>query len=216
MRIGFVSKGGIESFTPTKKADVVVFGFGEKKEIYYEKEWKGETSFFEEVAKSSKENANVVCHACITNTRGLRCKSAVIAQNGRILGVSDMINAVDKEIGCGSGLRVYDTQAGRIGVVVAEDLYFPDVMKNLAGCGSDFMICPFGKADERVDALLRASAFFYGVPILFCGDGQSRIADADGNLAFSSDKSPVYHDFFYQAEYHLIENRRKGRFVGCT
>lgn len=217
MRICFVSKGEAGDYLGgQERADVVLCGFNGKKEISYEKELKGESTFFEEIARLSKENGNIVCHGCVTNTRGHKRKSAVLVENGRILGVSDMLHVVDGEVGSGSALRVYDTGVGRIGLVVAEDIRFPEVIKTLAICGSDFILCPFGAVDELQSVLLRANAYFYGVPILFCGEGKSMLADADGKLVFSSPSSPIFVDFTYRKEYHLVETRRRGFFRSST
>lgn len=117
MRICFVSRGTLHSFWDDyggSDADILFFGFQSLGEVSYEKELKGETDFFEDVAILSKENHNVVVCGCVTDTRGLKRKSAVVAENGRILGVSDMLNAVDGEYSSGAGLRVYETRAGRL------------------------------------------------------------------------------------------------------
>ncbi len=194
-----------------EKAELFLFGFGGMGEVSYEKELKGETSFFEDAALLSKKSKAVVVCGCVTDTRGHKRKSAVVAENGRLSGISDMMNVVDGEVGCGAALRVYETKIGRMGVAVAEDLYFTDVARVLALCGSDFIVCPFGKtADEMQRVLLRANAYCYGVPIVFCADGYCMIADASGKIAFASPISPSYVDFENVKEYHLIETRRRG------
>ena len=202
MRICFVNRGTLKDFKERKEelcAELVLFGF----------EGIGEVS--SDVAILSKRGKNVVVCGCVTDTRGHKRKSAVVAHNGRLAGVSDMVNVIDGEVGSGAGLRVYDTKIGRMGVVVADDLNFPEVVKSLAVCGSDFIVCPFGKVTDSLQAvLLRASAYQSGVPILFCGCGYCMIADVDGSIAFASPQSPVCVDFENVKEYHLIETRRRG------
>lgn len=223
MRICFVTNGSLSVFRKQQnkenavegkidaEPDVFLFGFGGMGEVSYEKELKGETKIFEDAALLSKENKAVVVCGCITDTRGHKRKSAVIAENGRLKGVSDMLNVVDGEVSCGAALRIYDTRLGRMGVVVAEDMHFPDVIKSLAICGCDFIVCPFGKIFDSLQAvLLRASAYCYGVPILFCAEGYCMVADASGNISFASPDSPTYMDFENVHEYHLIETRRRG------
>jgi len=223
MRICFVGSGTLRGFREeyenaneeigqdTKKADLFIFGFGGMGEVNYEKELKGETNYFEDAALLSKTGKTIVVCGCITDTRGHKRKSVLVAENGRLSGVSDMLNVIDGELASGAALRVYDTNAGRMGVIVAEDLNFPDVVKSLAVCGSDFIVCPFGRLrDSLQSVLLRASAYCYGVPIFFCADGYCMIADASGNVAFASPHSPVYAEFENVKEYHLIETRRRG------
>ncbi len=218
MRICFVCQGSLRDYTEActqkdcerEEVDLIFFGFNGMGEVSYERELKGETSLFEEAARLSKERNCVVVCGCITDTRGHKRKSAVVAQKGRLSGVSDMTNVVDGEVNSGASLRVYETQIGRMGVIVGEDLDFPEVVKALAVCGSDFIVCPFGKADEVRAALLRAGAYCYGVPILFCADGYCTIADVSGEIVFASPQSPASLEFTPIKEYHLVETRRRG------
>lgn len=219
MRICFISQGDVRSFrefyegeSPCERAqaDVFIFGFNGMGEVAYERELKGETRFFEETALFSKATQGVVVCGCVTDTRGHKRKSAVVAENGKIVGVSDMLNVVDGEAGSGAALRVYETKAGRMGVVVADDLHFPSVIKTLAVCGSDFIVCPYAQTSEVQTVLLRAFAYCYGVPIYFCAEGYCAVADVSGNLAFASPQSPAVVEFSIVKEYHLVETRRRG------
>lgn len=225
MRICFVNRGTLGEFKQfydrenaengggdRKKADIVVFGFGGKTQVSYERELKGETRFFEDAALLSKREKNLVVCGCITDNHSHLRKSAAVAENGRLSGVSDMLNVIDDEVSSGAALRVYETKQGRMGLAVAEDLYFPEVIKALAVCGSDFIVCPFARADGVHVALLRAHAYCFGVPILFCADGYCAIADPSGNIAFASPQSPVCIDYEYSREYHLVQTRRRGGF----
>lgn len=216
MRICFVSKGSLNAFSKRRVeltevgADVIVFGFNGLGEVSYEKELKGETHYFEEAAALSKRTKAVTVCGCVTDTRGHKRRSVVVAENGKITGVSDMLNVVDGGVSCGAVLRVYETKAGKMGVIVAEDLLFPEVAKSLAVCGSDFIVCPYLKLDELQSVLLRATAYFYGVPIFFCCDGYAMVAEASGRISFASPQSPVCAEFKPVKEYHLVETRRRG------
>ena len=216
MKIALVGEGTLRAYKetePSESAELVLFGFNGIEKVSYERELKGESTYFEDVALLSKRKKAVVVCGCITDTRGHARKSTVVAENGKLLGVSDMLNVVDGEVGAGAALRVYETKIGRMGVVVAEDLHFPDVVKALALCGSDFIVCPFGQMrDSMQTVLLRAQAYCYGVPIVLCGKGYAAIADAGGTLVFSSPSSPAYFSFENVREYHLVETRRRGIF----
>lgn len=217
MRIGFVSRGALCDYKDVycascdrERADVLLFGFNGIGEVSYEKELKGESAYFADVALLSKAGQNIVVSGCITDTRGIKRKSAVVAEKGKLLGVSDMLNAVDGEVNCGAALKIYDTSIGKIGVVLAEDVFFFEVMKALSVCGCDFIVCPFGAvADSFLTVLLRAYAFCSGIPIAFCGAEYCAIASPTGELAFSSPHSPVYAQLENQREYHLIETRKR-------
>lgn len=212
MRVCLVSRGALcalKDVYAEEKADITVFGFESMGEVSYERELKGETRFFEDAALLSKTHKNVVVCGCITDTRGHKRKSAVVAENGRLSGVSDMLHVIDGEMGSGAALRIYETKAGKMGVVVAEDLRFPSVIKSLAVCGSDFIVCPCGQLGEIHSVLARAHAYCYGLPVIVCGNGYSAIADATGKITFATPESPAFFELCLRKEYHLVETRRR-------
>lgn len=213
MRIGFVGKGdlgALKTSSQIEEGGLLLVGFDGLGEVSYEKELKGESGLFEEVARLSKRLKNVVVCGCITDTLGLKRKSAIVADNGKILGVSDMLHVTDGEKNCGAALRVYETKAGKIGVAVSEDIYFPEVAKSLALCGCDYIVCPFEKLTGSIQSvLLRAYAFCYGTPVFLCAQGYAMIVDGKGEVLFASPQSPVYFDFVNVREYHLIQTRRR-------
>lgn len=219
MRIGFVNGGRVSEYTEREKrscererADILIFGFEGLGEVSYEKELKGESNHFEEVAKLSKAEQNIVISGCVTDTRGHKRRSAIVAENGRLIGISDMLHAADGEVGSGASLKLYDTKIGKMGLAVADDLHFPDTVRALVLCGCDFIVCPFGRVDGMQSVLLRAYAYCYGVPIFFCGIGYCMLAEASGSICFATPQSPAYTEFENKREYHVIETRRRGSF----
>ncbi len=215
MRICFVSEGSLSDYSEKYVAcgaDIVCFSFQALGKVSYERELKGETSLFEDVALLSKEGKNVVVCGCYTNARGVLHKSVVVADRGRILGVSDMLNRIDgNEYLSGAGIRVYDTAAGRLGVVVAEDFLFPQMSETLSLCGADFILSVYeGINDTLEQTLMRSWAFSYGVPVCMCAYGYAQGADVAGRLSFASPKSPCMYELHREKEFHLIETRRRG------
>ena len=211
MRVCFVSKGSMSTLNDGIKetADVFLFAFNGMDEVSYERELKGESCFFEGVARLSKAHQSVVVCGCVTDAHGHKRKSAVVAENGRLLGVSDMLHVVSGEWGSGANLCVYPTKKGKMGVLVAEDLYFPEAVHSLALCGSDFIVCPFGWLSSTLaGSYLRTYSHAYGVPLYFCGEGYAMLADG-GELVFASPSSPFCMDFEQRKEYYLIETRRR-------
>lgn len=191
--------------------NLFLFGFeGGRYEVSYEKELKGESFFFEEMTAFSKRADGVVVSGCITDSHGIKRRSAVVAEKGKILGVADSLYAVDGRLSCGAELKLYDTSAGKMGVAVAEDFYFPEALKALSLCGCDFIVCPFGATERELHtALLRAHAFFCGVPILFSGIGYAMAAEPSGRLVLASAQSPVAATVENRREYHLVERRTR-------
>ena len=214
MRISFLTRGGLSEVPEQEPvpADVLICGFQTLGEVSYERELKGETGLFADIAVLSRERRGVVVSGCFTDARGMRRKSAVVAEKGRILGVSDMVNRIDGgAYRAGAGVKIYETSAGKLGVIVAEDLYFFRVAETLSVCGADVAVCIFEGFTEGLEPLLaRAQGFLCGIPILLCGYGYALIADIGGKVRFACAKSPCFFDLEKQQEYHLVETRRRG------
>lgn len=215
MRICFVSDGDLNDYAENysnTSADIVCFSFQALGQVNYERELRGETNLFEDAALLSKEGKNVVVCGCYTDARGVRRKSVVVAERGRILGVSDMVNRIDGgEYRCGAGIKIFDTKAGKLGVVVAEDLYFPQVLQTLSVCGADVALCIFEEPNETLEqTLIRAGAYFYGLPVCMCARGYAQAADIAGKLCFASPDSPCVYEMEREQEFHLVETRHRG------
>lgn len=215
MRICFVSDGDLNDYGEHPKnadSDIVCFSFQALGQVNYERELRGETSLFEDAALLSKEGKNIVVCGCYTDARGIRRKSVVVAERGRILGVSDMVNRIDGgEYRCGAGIKIFDTKAGKLGIVVAEDLYFPQVLQTLSVCGADVALCIFEELNDNLEqTLMRASAYFYGLPVCMCASGFAQAADISGKLCFASPASPCIYDLEREQEYHVVETRQRG------
>lgn len=211
MRICFVTKGGLDAVGEEAGADIVCYPLSALGEVSYERELKGETSLFEAVAMRSKALRCTVVGGCYTDARGIRRKSAVVAERGRLLGVSDLVNRIDgSAFGAGAGVKVYETAAGRLGVVVGEDLYFPKVVETLSLSGADAVLCLFEELSEGLElTLIRAHAFFYGLPVALCAFGYAAVADPEGRLFFASPAAVGRVTLPKEREYRLIETRRR-------
>lgn len=212
MRIGFVCRGEVGAFLKSAEketVDLLVFGMNGASEVFYEKELDGKTAVFEETALLSKRYKSAVVCGCVTDARGHKRRSAIVGVGGRIAGVSDMLHAVDGEIGAGIGLYTYKTAVGSMGVIVDEDLRYPETVGALCACAPDFVVCPYGEADDKQIALVRAYAYCYGVPFVLCASDYCAVANGAGELVFSSPQSPAFVELAVTKEYHLVETRRK-------
>ena len=216
MRVTFVSQGTLSVYKERlekEPTDLHLFGFNGAGEVSYEKELKGESHFFEDVATLSKRDKNLVVCGCVTDTMGHKRKSVTVAENGRLLGVSDMLHAVDGECSAGANLRVYQTKLGKMGVIVAGDLYFPETLKALSLCGSEFVVCSI---DRPITPLERAYICVYAhvsaLPIYLCGEGFAVLVGGDGEMIFASPHSPISVEYKEKRGYHLMETRCARRF----
>lgn len=201
-----------EKFGLVGGQDVLVFGFNGLGLVSYKKELSGETEYFRDLASLSKEFGGVVVCGCDTDTYGVFRHSAVIADKGKILGVSDMVHSIDdSEFVPGGNLRVYDTSRGKIGLIVGEDLYFPEVPRVLTLCDADVIICIFKKLEGVMpQIMLRAGAFANGVSMALCAKNYACLADSFGSIAVAGSGEIIKAKAGTEKDFRLISSRRRG------
>ncbi|MBQ7349247.1 MAG: carbon-nitrogen hydrolase family protein [Clostridia bacterium] len=217
MEVCFVTNESLNSAWQDKLSvldghKLLVFGFNGLGLVSYKKELAGETEYFHDLAKLSKQLSCVVLCGCDTDTYGVFRHSAVIADKGKILGVSDMAHAIDdSEFVAGGNFRVYDTSAGKIGVIIAEDLFFPESARVLTLCDADLIVCIYKKLDNTMpQIMLRAGAFANGVAMALCAKNYACVADIRGNITVASGAEIVKAKVKIEKDYHLISSRRRG------
>ncbi len=217
MEICFVTSDTLDNVWQEKmsavgKSDVLVFGFNGLGLVSYKKELGGETEYFQDVARLSRELSNVVICGCDTDSYGVFRHSAVIADKGKILGVSDMVHSLDEsEFVAGGNFRVYDTCVGKIGIIVAEDLFFPESSRVLALCDADIIVCVFKKLDGPMpQIMLRAGAFANGVGMALCAKNYAAVADIRGNIVLSGGGKIIKSKVKIEKDFHLINLRQRG------
>ena len=132
--------------------------------------------------------------------------SPVIDADGRLLGVTRMLHITDypcfHEQGYytpgDTGMPVYETAVGRVGVSICYDRHYPEVMRTLALKGADLVVVPqAGSIGEWPDGLfegeMRVAAFQNGYFVALCNRvgreeclefaGESFVCAPDGTVA---------------------------------
>lgn len=215
MKMLFVADGNLQKFffeCPQEEFDVVVFDFTMLGNVDYKSELSGQMHKLEELAICSKRQEAVFLAGCYTNSHGLVRKSVVIADNGKILGVADMIYTDEESdyIG-GAHLKVYDTRAGKIGILVAEDIYYPHLAQTLSLCDADYIICIFEEIVDNLPTLMvRASAFTSGVNIVMRAAGVVQVAAPNGEIIYRTSKKIDGYTLDIRREYQLLTTRGRG------
>lgn len=217
MKICFVTDGTVKDFAAKTadlylKADILIFNAEGMGSVSYGKELTGETESFQEIAALSKKMGCVIIAGCDTETYGVMRRSALICEKGKILGVSDMAHTIDESnYVSGGGFRVYETEIGKIGLLVQEDLYFPETLRVLTLCDADIIVNVFKEIKNHIPVLMaRSGAFANGVAVLCCACNYAFIADVKGELLYSTPKKISEIEFSVEKDYHLIQARRKG------
>lgn len=201
-----------EKLDKTEKSDLLVFGFNGLGLVSYKSELEGKTEFFHDVAGLSKSTGGVVVSGCDTDTYGVFRHSAVIAEKGRILGVSDASYALDEsEFRAGGNFRVYETGAGKIGLLVGDDVYFLEAARVLSLCDADYIVCVHNRpVGQMTEVMARAAAFSCGVPYLLVASEFVSAAGVGGEVQYSSRRDVNEFTLKLVKDYHKITTRRRG------
>ncbi len=214
MRIRFVTEGSLAEYRAAEtkeKCDLLAFGFEGLGEVDYRRELAEETAKLEALARLSREAGCTVLSGCVTVTCGLRSRSVAAADRGRLLGVADMLHVSGGEWTGGAHLKVLETSAGKIGLCVGEDLFYPAVASTLSLCDADLICCVFGPAEDSIPQLmLRACAFWAGVPVCMCAAGIAQAADARGEMCYRSARRECAFELACEREYRLTTVRSRG------
>jgi predicted amidohydrolase len=99
----------------------------------------------------------------------------------------------------------------QIGIIVQQDLFFPETARVLTLCDADIIICIFKKLEGYIPQLmLRAGAFANGVAMALCAKNYACVSDIRGQITFSSNSDIINTKIKIEKDYHLISARRRG------
>jgi len=135
--------------------------------------------------------------------------SPVIDAGGNLLGISSMVDVVQTDLyyeqdyytPSSDGFHVYDTAAGRIGVVICFDRHIPESIRTCTLMGAQLIVVPTANIkSEPLDLFeweMRVQAMHNGVYIAMCNRvglehqmdfaGQSLVIDPTGELVAKAD-----------------------------
>ncbi|MDE6667247.1 MAG: hypothetical protein K2K38_02730 [Clostridia bacterium] len=214
MKICLCMDSRVNSSCRLPSCDIALFPFTALGEVDYESELSGKSEKFEEMARLSGVNKCAVLCGCCTLSRGMKRKSVAVAENGRLLGISDMLNVLDgDDYKSGAGLGVYKLKGYNVGVCIDSDLFFPDNFKTFSICGCNIVVVHTNSVIDNIPPLLiRSYAYLYGAPVVLCAEKTAYLAGIDGALACSNQKFTLF-DVSPKNCYRVVTTRRKGLFA---
>ncbi|MCX8172154.1 MAG: carbon-nitrogen family hydrolase [Archaeoglobaceae archaeon] len=181
------------------KADLVILpelfktGFYEKN-LYSAEELEKELEIILKLSKKS----NLTIVAGIAEKKDALYNSAVVINRGEIVGVyrKNVLFPLTKErelFKAGNKLEVFETPAGRLGIIICYEIRFPELARKLMKMNAEIIVVPAEFPKERIEhwkTLLRARAienllFVAGVNCVE-GDldygGNSMLIDPEGRV----------------------------------
>ena len=195
-----------------KDANVALFGFNGLKKISYKNELQGVESSLSEYALLTKKTDTVLLSGAITDNYGIVKRSAVVAERGKLLGISDMNVKIDSSaFGLGGGRRVYQTNAGRIGVIIGDDLIDFEGVKAMSLCDADLIAAILSGGDRpQYDFIVRAYAYLFGVPMVLICESGVMAADMNGEICGASREDEAILFVPAKKNYRTLSLKRRG------
>lgn len=160
--------------------------------------------------KACKENHIMAVPNTYLDENG-KCYDAslMIDKNGEIIGIQKMVHVAQAEkfyeqdyyTPSDDGFHVFETDFGKIGIVVCFDRHYPESIRTEAIMGADLILIPTvntkAEPSEMFEWELRVQAFHNSVFIAMCNrvgkeaemdfSGESIIIDANGNTLLKAD-----------------------------
>lgn len=169
------------------ECDIALLGCQYLGDVDYDAELSGKSDKLGALARLSARSGCAVVCGCRTDSRGLRRRSAAVAEGGRLLGITDMLHVVDGEqLKSGACLGLYKLGGYRVGVCIENDIAFPENIKSLSLCGCNLLLCLMESAGRVMPPLLaRAYAYLYGMPAVMCAGNCAYFADITGAIVTS-------------------------------
>ena len=193
--------------------DVIVFGFEGLNKIRYKNELNGTESVLQNFASISKTSKKIIVSGAITDNYGVVRKSAVIVDNGKLLGISDMnLNVNSSGYSQGGGYRVYQTSKGRIGLIICDDIIDYDAVKSMSLCDADFIIVIESEEKPQYELLIRAYSYLFGVPIMLISNSNTIACDLTGEICGGSREKISEIILPTKKTYRVVQNKRRGVF----
>lgn len=206
-RAGAFKAGG----TPSD-ANIALFGFNGLKKISYKNELQGAESYLSGFALLTKNVDTVFISGAVTDNYGIIKRSAVIAERGKLLGISDMnVKTDSSNYGLGGGRRVYQTGAGRIGVLISDDLIDFEGVKAMSLCDADLIVAILSGAEKpQYDFIIRAYSYLFGVPIVLISESVVMAADMSGEICGASREEEAVVSVPTRKNYRTLSLKRRG------
>ena len=195
-----------------KNSQITVLGFNSIGKVSYKHELSGAENKLPDLASFSKRVKKVVIAGAVTDNYGILKQSVIIAEDGKLLGISDMTLSINSTDYSGGGsFKVYQTKVGRIGLLVGDDIINLDGVKAMSLCDADLIVAVVQSEEKpQYNFLIRAYAYLFGVPIMLLTKTGVIASDMSGEICGKSIENTAKLIIPTQKQYILIKSKRRG------
>lgn len=191
------------------ECDVALIGFGYIGDVDYSSELSGKSDKLGGFARLT-HGGRAAVGGCRTDSRGLRRKSAAVAEGGRLLGITDMLHVEGGEdYKSGTYLGLYKLGDYKVGLCIENDIHYPENVKSLSLCGCNVLLCLAENCHAMFPLLTRAYAYLYGMPVAMCAGNCACFSDISGNIFTSLAPFTIFNTQ-PRNNYRVVSTRERG------
>ncbi|MDR3293689.1 MAG: hypothetical protein LBT20_06300 [Clostridiales bacterium] len=203
---GLMEEGG---FGELSEGDILIAGFGTTDDFNYMSEFVGKTEDLKRYVRLSGEKKIVLIAATVSRLFGKSYRTAIVVHKGNILGVSDQTHKTRTELTLGNSLKLYETDCGKLGILLGEDIFFPECALALTEAGADRLIYLTElEFQKSADAVLKASAIFCGLNIAAVFKDATVEYGLRGSRNIIDDKAVAVVENSLKKDVRYMKNRR--------
>ena len=192
-------------------ADLTVFG-RPLPAVSYRKELAEQTRVLSRCGEKSLETGGAALFFADTESYGVLRRSVIVADKGKVLGVSDELGVTKRGYSAGSTVRVYETSAGNLGVLAGNDLLRYEPAHALSLAGSDILCHLTSERRRELPVLSQAFGYLLGIPVLSVSPGIAILSGTEGDLLAASPADGELLELpFEKKEQPLLLSVKRGR-----
>ncbi len=207
-----VSKINNESLKNEQNFKIFVYGFESLGKVSYKHELSSSENKLPNLCNFSKKVKGVVIAGAITDNYGILKQSIIIADSGKLLGISDTVLGYENSpYQVGGSFKVYQTSACKIGTIVGDDIKNFDAVRSMSLCDADIIIAITSTEEKpQYNFLIRTYSYLFGVPVLLLSKTGVLASDIHGEICAKSIESNANLMIPVKREYTLCKFKRRG------
>ncbi len=201
-----------DDFQNDGNCQIFVYGFDGLGKVSYKHELSGAENKLPTLSKFSKKTKSVVLVGAVTDNYGILKQSIIIADNGKLLGISDTVLGYENSpYQVGGSFKVYQTSACKIGIVVGDDIKNFDAIRSMSLCDADIIIAITSLEEKpQYNFLIRTYAYLFGLPVLLLTKTGVIASDNQGEICAKSESDKANLIIPVKREYTLCKFKRRG------
>ncbi|HEY8444168.1 MAG TPA: carbon-nitrogen hydrolase family protein [Clostridia bacterium] len=218
MKIAVINSTTVKDFALSQlqkvgDVDIIIFAFGVTGDVDLAQELSGESKTYAELVLLSITKNCIVIAGMDTNFFGIKHKSTIVIEEGHILDIHDMVHIFDQKYERGKGFKIYDTQRGKFGLIIHNDILFPETSRLLAVCDCDMLITLIDYGLPKDSMIMARSASLSNGLFNVCSEpGSSYLCDQNGAIRFYTKKNFLEMSFDLKKDKSMLKARQKDKY----